>query len=273
MGGARPGRRGRCGCGCVPDRCGARRPARRRRRRSRRPAGPPHRARCRLRVQPVRVALAATRGSRAPCPLLLELLGIPFTGSPPEVLSFALRKDRVKQRLEAAGIPTPAGRILSRPDEACDLPFPLIVKPVREDGSVGIWRTSVVHAAGELARAVEAVVTTFRQPALVEQFIDGRELNVALIGHPDTAGPAAERDRLHRPAGGRAAHRLLRREVDDRLGRRPRARCPSCTRSCPTRWPPGSGAPRPRPSVPSGSATTAGSTSGSRPAASRTWST
>jgi D-alanine-D-alanine ligase len=117
-------------------------------------------------------------------PLLLELLGIPFTGSPPEVLSFALRKDRVKQRLEAAGIPTPAGRILTGPDDACDLPFPLIVKPVREDGSVGIWRTSVVSDPGELARAVDAVVTTFRQPALVEQFIDGRELNVALIGHP-----------------------------------------------------------------------------------------
>jgi D-alanine-D-alanine ligase len=117
-------------------------------------------------------------------PLLLELLGMPFTGSPPEVLSLALRKDRVKQRLEAAGIPTPAGRVLSRPDEGCDLPFPLIVKPVREDGSVGIWRTSVVQTPGELARAVEAVVTTFRQPALVEQFIDGRELNVALIGHP-----------------------------------------------------------------------------------------
>jgi D-alanine-D-alanine ligase len=117
-------------------------------------------------------------------PLLLELVGIPFTGSPPEVLSFALRKDRVKQRLEAAGIPTPAGRILTGRDDACDLPFPLIVKPVREDGSVGIWRTSVVHTPDELARAVEAVVTTFRQPALVEQFIDGRELNVALIGHP-----------------------------------------------------------------------------------------
>jgi D-alanine-D-alanine ligase len=117
-------------------------------------------------------------------PLLLELLGVPFTGSPPEVLSLALRKDRVKQRLEAAGIPTPAGRVLSRPGEPCELSFPLIVKPVREDGSVGIWRTSVVDTPGELARAVEAVVGTFRQPALVEQFIDGRELNVALIGHP-----------------------------------------------------------------------------------------
>jgi D-alanine-D-alanine ligase len=117
-------------------------------------------------------------------PLLLELLGIPFTGSPPEVLSFALRKDRVKQRLEAAGIPTPRGRVLTCASDPCDLPFPLIVKPVREDGSVGIWHTSVVHDHDELTRAVEAVVSTFRQPALVEEFIDGRELNVALIGHP-----------------------------------------------------------------------------------------
>jgi D-alanine-D-alanine ligase len=117
-------------------------------------------------------------------PLVLELLGVPFTGSPPEVLSFALRKDRVKQRLEAAGIPTPAGRVLARPDDVCDLPFPLIAKPVREDGSVGINRGSVVWEPSQLGPAVEAVLTTFRQPCLVEQFIDGRELNVALLGHP-----------------------------------------------------------------------------------------
>jgi D-alanine-D-alanine ligase len=74
--------------------------------------------------------------------------------------------------------------VLARAGDPCDLPFPLIVKPVREDGSVGIWRTSVVHDRDQLSRAVEAVVTTFRQPSLVEEFIDGRELNVALIGHP-----------------------------------------------------------------------------------------
>ncbi len=117
-------------------------------------------------------------------PVLLELLGIPFTGSPPEVLSFALRKDRVKARLEAAGIPTPAGRVFVRAGDPCDLPFPLIVKPVREDGSVGISRGSVVHDAAALDRAIDAVVTSLRQPCLVEQFIDGRELNVALLGHP-----------------------------------------------------------------------------------------
>ncbi len=129
-------------------------------------------------------SLAGDARLESAVPLLLELLGVPFTGSPPEVLSLALRKDRVKQRLEAAGIPTPAGRVLAGPGDSCDLPYPLIVKPVREDGSVGIWRTSVVHDASELARAVEAVVTTLRQPCLVEQFIDGRELNVALLGHP-----------------------------------------------------------------------------------------
>jgi D-alanine-D-alanine ligase len=117
-------------------------------------------------------------------PVLLELLGIPFTGSPPEVLSFALRKDRVKQRLEAAGIPTPTGRVLARGEDSCDLPFPLIVKPVREDGSVGISRGSVVREPSELARAVEAIATTLRQPCLVEQFVEGREFNVALLGHP-----------------------------------------------------------------------------------------
>lgn len=129
-------------------------------------------------------SLAGDARLESAVPVILELVGIPFTGSPPEVLSFALRKDRVKQRLEEAGIPTPAGRVLTRPADPCDLGFPLIVKPVREDGSVGIWRTSVVHNRVELERAVEAVLTKLRQPCLVEQFIDGRELNVALLGHP-----------------------------------------------------------------------------------------
>jgi D-alanine-D-alanine ligase len=129
-------------------------------------------------------SLAGDARLESSVPLVLELLGIPFTGSPAEVLSLALRKDRVKQRLEAAGIPTPPGRVLSSAADPCDLPFPLIAKPVREDGSVGIWPTSVVHDGEGLRRAVEAVVTTFRQPCLVEQYIDGRELNVALLGHP-----------------------------------------------------------------------------------------
>jgi D-alanine-D-alanine ligase len=139
-------------------------------------------------------------------PLLLELLGVPVTGSPGEVLGLALRKDRVKQKLAAAGIPTPAGRVMASADDACDLPFPLIVKPVREDGSAGITRASVVHDEAALRAVVESVVTRFRQPALVEEYVDGREFNVALLGHPtprvlplseiDFAGLPAEAPRI-----------------------------------------------------------------------------
>jgi D-alanine-D-alanine ligase len=135
-------------------------------------------------------------------PLVLELLNIPFTGSPPEVLSFALRKDRVKERLAASGIPTPRGRVLTRPDDPCDLIFPLIVKPVREDGSAGISRASVVKDPAELSRAVGSLVTAFRQPALVEEYVDGREFNVAMLGHPTPRVlPLSEIDFTGLPAG------------------------------------------------------------------------
>ena len=147
-------------------------------------------------------SLAGDARLESAVPLLLELLGLPFTGSPPEVLSFGLRKDRVKQRLQAAGISTPEGRVVARAGEPCDLAFPLIVKPVREDGSVGIWRTSVVHDEAQLAAAVEALMGTLRQPCLVEQFIDGREFNVALLGHPTPRVlPLSEIDFGGLPAG------------------------------------------------------------------------
>jgi D-alanine-D-alanine ligase len=117
-------------------------------------------------------------------PLILELLGIPCTGSPPEALSHALYKDGVKRRLEQSGVPTPRARVMGSPDAPCDLPFPLIVKPVREDGSAGITSRSVVYDESQLRDVVAEVVGTFHQPCLVEEFIPGRELNVALFGFP-----------------------------------------------------------------------------------------
>jgi D-alanine-D-alanine ligase len=117
-------------------------------------------------------------------PLIVELLGIPCTGSPPGALSNALYKDRVKRRLEEAGVPTPRAVVMGNRNDPCDLPFPLIVKPVREDGSAGITSRSVVHEEASLREVVGEVVATFRQPCLVEEFISGRELNVALFGYP-----------------------------------------------------------------------------------------
>jgi D-alanine-D-alanine ligase len=117
-------------------------------------------------------------------PTVLELMGIPYTGSPPEALSAALYKDRVKQRLVQAGVPTPEGALLESEDDLCDLAFPLIVKPAREDGSAGIWGRSVVHDEATLRERVAELINLFKAPVLVEQYLDGREFNVALLGYP-----------------------------------------------------------------------------------------
>ena len=104
--------------------------------------------------------------------------------SPPDALRHALYKDRVKRRLEAAGIPTPRAVVMTRATDPCPVDLPVIVKPVREDGSVGISSKSVVYAEAQLRERVAEIVTTLRQPCLVEQFVPGRELNVALFGYP-----------------------------------------------------------------------------------------
>jgi D-alanine-D-alanine ligase len=117
-------------------------------------------------------------------PLLLDFLGIPFTGSPPEALSQALYKDRVKRCLEEAEVPTPRACVMRSANDPCDLEFPLIVKPVREDGSVGISHKSLVRNHDELRAQVTEITSALRQPVLVEQFIEGRELNVAMLGFP-----------------------------------------------------------------------------------------
>lgn len=133
-------------------------------------------------------SLAGDTRLESAVPLVLELLGVPFTGSPPDALRHALYKDRVKRRLEAAGVPTPRACVMTAPDDPCALPFPLrfpvIVKPVREDGSVGISAKSVVTNEAELRAQVAEVVRAFRQACLVEEFVEGRELNVALFGYP-----------------------------------------------------------------------------------------
>ncbi|HVR62074.1 MAG TPA: D-alanine--D-alanine ligase [Polyangia bacterium] len=121
-------------------------------------------------------------------PLLLDREAIAYTGSGPLALSLALHKHKAKDVLRARGIPTPEAIVLRTPDtRAVTLPFPLIVKPSREDASVGIYSDSVVHDRVTLDRQVAAVLARYRQPVLVEQFIEGREIYVSLFGQP--SGP------------------------------------------------------------------------------------
>jgi D-alanine-D-alanine ligase len=120
-------------------------------------------------------------------PLLLEYAGIAYTGAPPLALSLALHKHKAKDVLRAAGVPTPEGLAVASPAELTNvrLPFPLIVKPTREDASVGITSASVVHDRAGLKQQVTYVTARYRQPALVERYIDGREIYVAMLGRKD----------------------------------------------------------------------------------------
>jgi D-alanine-D-alanine ligase len=130
-------------------------------------------------------------------PGLLDLLGVPYTGSGPLTLALALHKHMAKDLLRARGVPTPDYRLVDRVGgwREVDLPFPLIVKPAREDASIGIDRRSLVHSASALAEACERVLLQHAQPALVESYIEGRELNVSLLGpSPARVLPLAEID-------------------------------------------------------------------------------
>ena len=116
---------------------------------------------------------------------LYELMKIPFTGASPMALGTALMKPRVKEVLTYHGIPTPKFQVFRIPDRIAlreDMRFPLIVKPSHEDASVGIADASVVYSLSELRKRVRYIFQEFDQPALVEEYIDGRELNVAILG-------------------------------------------------------------------------------------------
>ncbi|MGQ9636808.1 MAG: D-alanine--D-alanine ligase family protein [Thermodesulfobacteriota bacterium] len=115
-------------------------------------------------------------------PALLDLLRIPYTGSPPLTLGLCLDKGKVKDFLTSHGILTPKYKIVdSSLTPIRGFLFPLIVKPLREDGSLGISKESVVYDNEGLNRQIQFVLNKYQQPALVEEYIEGRELNVALI--------------------------------------------------------------------------------------------
>ncbi len=138
--------------------------------------------------------VADSRGEMV-IPALLDLVGTPYTGSPPLALGLALHKEKAKQVLRAAGVPTPDFCVVESVAEVAQvrLPWPLIVKPAREDASVGVDFDSVVWDRASLGRAVGKVVRRLRQPALVERYVEGREVYVPLLGNrPRRALPLTE---------------------------------------------------------------------------------
>jgi D-alanine-D-alanine ligase len=119
----------------------------------------------------------------AQIPMLLELLEVPYTGSDPLTLCICLDKSRTKEILMCHGIPTAPFAVVSVKEElqAVHLNYPLIVKPLYEGSSKGIFDSSVVRTPQQLDTEALRVIESYRQPALIEEFLSGREFSVAML--------------------------------------------------------------------------------------------
>jgi D-alanine-D-alanine ligase len=116
---------------------------------------------------------------------MLEMLGIPYTGSDPITLGICLDKSRAKEILAYHRIPTPPFAVVDSIDQLSnfDSSLPCIVKPLHEGSSKGIFNSSVVYTNEQLRRQAGKVFFEYAEPAIVEKFLDGREFTVGILGN------------------------------------------------------------------------------------------
>ena len=120
-------------------------------------------------------------------PAVMDILQIPYTGSNPATLATCVNKARTKEILSFHNIATPEFQVFYSSQESLDknLRFPLIVKPLHEDASIGLREESVVNNTADLKERIDFVLGSYKQPALVERFIAGREIYVGILGHKE----------------------------------------------------------------------------------------
>lgn len=126
---------------------------------------------------------------------LYELVGVQYTGNRPMALALCQKKPHAKALLAGAGLPVPRGIVVERgaAPENLSLRYPLIVKPAFDDASGGIDAGSVVHDRAALDARVQMVVGDHKMPALIEEYIEGREVHCAILGNdPPEALPLYE---------------------------------------------------------------------------------
>jgi len=125
----------------------------------------------------------------AQVPAVLEMLGIPYTGSDALTLAVCLHKGWANTILQSYGIPTPRHLVVSETaalTAPLDLAFPLMVKPLHEGSSKGILNDQVVSSPDVLLDRVARLLRDYRQPVLIEEFLSGREFTVAVLGNLPT---------------------------------------------------------------------------------------
>jgi D-alanine-D-alanine ligase len=129
---------------------------------------------------------------------VLELLGIPHTGSSSWTTSLTLRKHIVNAALERAGLPVPKFALVRQGSPMPAVGFPAICKPAAEDASIGIEQRSVVRTTRALNERVTAMLERWDE-VLVQRYVDGREVNVGILG--DAVLPISEIRFDHMPKG------------------------------------------------------------------------
>jgi D-alanine-D-alanine ligase len=129
---------------------------------------------------------------------VLELLGLPYTGSSSWTTSICLRKHVVNGALERAGLPIPKFAVVRRGAAIPSVGFPAICKPAAEDASIGVEQRSVVRTSRELTERVSSMLDRWDE-VLVQQYVEGREVNVGVLG--DAVLPIAEIDFGRMPKG------------------------------------------------------------------------
>src|SRR5215471_8642163 len=154
-------------------------------------------------------------------PATLEMAGVPYTGSDPLGHALALDKVVTKDLIRLAGIPTPDYRVLRHGDDSIDgLRFPVVVKPCHESTSFGL---RLVEYRAQLAEAVDNVVAVHQQDALVEEYVDGREVCVALLGNdPMEFLPLVEQD-----FGDRGLRLVTWDDKHSKAVQEPKKKCPA----------------------------------------------
>ena len=128
-------------------------------------------------------------GRESVVPAILDQYKIPYVFSGPVIMGLSLNKHLAKLIVAAAGVPVSPGALVSKLEDLdkLNLSYPLFVKPVSEGTGKGITEKSLVKSPGELKSMVEWILGEFRQPALVEEYLPGREFTVGIIGFGEEA--------------------------------------------------------------------------------------
>jgi len=123
-------------------------------------------------------------GRESVVPAILDQYKIPYVFSGPVILGISLNKYLTRLIVSAAGVPVSAGMLISIKEDIkkCNLEYPLFIKPVSEGTGKGINEKSMLNSFAELKEMAEWILSRFNQPALVEEYLPGREFTVGMIG-------------------------------------------------------------------------------------------